>query len=68
MIKKYPLLSFIVITYGITWLSLVFLLITGIEETEILLTIGLFGPALGAYIVTRLSNPEQKETRDMRFW
>ena len=68
MIKKYPLLSFIVITYGITWLSLVPLLITGIEETEILLTIGLFGPALGAYIVTRLGNPEQKETRDMRFW
>ena len=61
MIRKYPLVSFLVITYGITWLSLVPLLVTGIAETEILLTLGLFGPALGAYIVTRISHPEPKD-------
>ena len=68
MIKEYPLVSFLVITYGITWLSLVPLLVTGIAESEILLTLGLFGPALGAYIVTRVSHPEPKDARDMRFW
>ena len=69
MIKKYPLISFVIFSYGITWLSIVPLLATGIKEMEILLTIGLFGPALSAYIVTRVSNPtEQKESRNRKFW
>jgi CAAX protease family protein len=67
-ISKYPLTSFVIVTYGITWLSLVPLFVTGIEETEIILLFGLFGPALSAYIVTRVCNPEQKGARNPQFW
>jgi len=69
MIKKYPLISFTVFAYGITWLSMLPLIATGIKETEFLLSIGLFGPALSAYIVTRVNNSaEKRERKNKSFW
>ncbi len=68
MIKKYPLISFVTLAYGITWLSTLPLIISGIQETEILVLFGLFGPVLSAYFVTRSINPGPSVDRDPRFW
>lgn len=67
MIKKYPLISFVTLAYGITWLSVLPLIVTGIRDTEILGLLGLFGPVLSAYIVTRSVRPGQDVDRDPRF-
>lgn len=68
MLKRYPLISFVVLAYGMTWLSVLPLLVSGIRDTEILLLFGLFGPVLSAYVVTRASHPLPLLVRDSRFW
>ena len=67
-IKKYPLISFVTIAYGITWLSALPLAVSGISDTEILVLFGLFGPVLSAYIVTRAIHPAPLIDRDPWFW
>lgn len=49
MLRKYPIASFFIITYALTWASVGFLFARG---EDILLGIGAFAPAIAALIVT----------------
>jgi membrane protease YdiL (CAAX protease family) len=67
-IRKRPVVAFYVLCYAISWLLWLPFMLSGVELTQLLAVIGLFGPALACVIVSRGAAFPDSGSRPFPFW
>ncbi len=67
-IRKRPVVAFFVLCFAISWLLWLPYMLSGVDLTQLLAVIGLFGPALACVIVSRSSASPASDPRPFPFW